>query len=536
MDCQGKNAAPEAVAVATWLGFAAMCIGMFMAILDVQIVATSLPTIGNALAVEPDRISWLQTAYLVSEVVAIATTGLLTRALSMRWLYVGAVTAFAAASLGCAASDSFTDLVAWRVIQGFAGGTLIPAVFSAVFLLFPFRRQGLATTLAGVLAVLAPTVGPIAGGWITATYSWHWLFLVNVAPGIVAAVSTVAFLPAGSTELGELASVDPGSLLGLGGGLAALEVGLKEAPGRGWLSLPVLGLLLVAALAAAIFVRRSRTAAVPVVDLGLFRERRFVFGCALSFACGFGLFGSVYLMPVFLGYVRGHDALETGSIMLTTGLAQLLVAPIAVAAERRLDARWLTAFGFAAFAAGSLLSVGQTVGTDAAGMFWPQVVRGAAIMFCLLPPTRIALGDLPPDKVGDASSLFNLMRNLGGAIGLALIDTVVYGLSPGYASELTSRLQAGDTAAATMIGISPELLASKLHTGVDAATQALVAPLIQRAALTQAIGEAWLLIGAVAIAAVILVPFAWKPRAAAARSPGRLPPAPHSLRLSGSGE
>ena len=178
---------PIPVTLSTSIGFAMMCVGMFMAILDVQVVATSLPTIQSALAIPPDRMSWVQTAYLIAEVIAIPLTGFLTRALTMRWLFVLAISIFTLASLGCAASESFAALIAWRILQGFSGGTLIPAVFSAVFLLFPISRQGLATTFAGVLAVLAPTVGPVVGGWITQTYSWHWLFLINVIPGIVSA-------------------------------------------------------------------------------------------------------------------------------------------------------------------------------------------------------------------------------------------------------------------------------------------------------------------------------------------------------------
>src|SRR3984957_7576528 len=162
------------------IGFAMMCVGMFMAILDIQVVATSLPTIQSALGIAPDQMSWVQTAYLIAEVIAIPLTGLLTRMLSMRWLFVLAISVFTLASLGCAASGSFAVLVSWRVLRGFSGGTLIPAVFAAVFLLFPVPQQNIATMLGGVLAVLAPTVGPVVGGWITETYSWHWLFLINV--------------------------------------------------------------------------------------------------------------------------------------------------------------------------------------------------------------------------------------------------------------------------------------------------------------------------------------------------------------------
>src|ERR1700712_2506096 len=155
---------------ATWLGFVLMCLGMFMAILDIQVVATSLPTIQDALAISRDEMSWIQTAYLIAEITAIPLTGWLTRVLTLRWLFTIAITLFTLASIGCAFSGNFPTLVGFRVLQGFAGGTLIPAVFSAVFLLFPVRLHPIATTMAGVMAVLAPTIGPVVGGWITETY------------------------------------------------------------------------------------------------------------------------------------------------------------------------------------------------------------------------------------------------------------------------------------------------------------------------------------------------------------------------------
>src|SRR6202795_1750332 len=187
--------APGEVRPATWAGFILMCLGMFMAILDIQVVATSLPAIQDALAISRDAMSWIQTAYLIAEVIAIPLTGWLTRVLTLRRLFVLAISLFTAASIGCALSGSFLTLVSFRVIQGFAGGTLIPAVFSGVFLLFPIRLYPIATTMAGIVAVLAPTVGPVVGGWITETWSWPWLFLINVAPGLIAAIATPFLLP-----------------------------------------------------------------------------------------------------------------------------------------------------------------------------------------------------------------------------------------------------------------------------------------------------------------------------------------------------
>src|ERR1700734_1078303 len=249
---------------ATWFGFVLMCLGMFMAILDIQVVATSLPAIQDALAISRDAMSWIQTAYLIAEIIAIPLTGWLTRVLTLRWLFVAAISLFTAASIGCALSDNFSTLISFRILQGFAGGALIPAVFSAVFLLFPLRLHPLATTLAGIVAVLAPTVGPIVGGWITETWSWHWLFLINVAPGLVAAAATPFLLPQDKTDFTEFRNLDVLSLLLLAIALATLEVGLKQAPQDGWLSPRPLALFAASLMSGWIFVSRTLKATHPV--------------------------------------------------------------------------------------------------------------------------------------------------------------------------------------------------------------------------------------------------------------------------------
>ena len=500
---------PEETPIRTAAGFAMMCLGMFMAILDVQVVATSIPTIEHALAVPADRISWIQTAYLIAEVIAIPLTGILTRILSMRWLFAGALAIFTLSSAGCAASSGFSELIAWRVIQGLSGGTLIPSVFAGVFLLFPERRQPAATTVAGVLAVLAPTVGPVVGGWITTTYSWHWLFLINVAPGVAASLAAVFLLPRERPDWRAAATLDALALVLMAAALAALEIGLKEAPQRGWLS-PLIGALwAVVIVGGAAFVGKTLSARRPLVRLSEFRVRRFAVGCAMSFVLGVGLFGSTYLLPVFLGGARGYGALDIGKVMLATGVAQLATAPIAVALERRIGTRLLTAFGFALFALGLGLNAFETTATGFRELFWPQIVRGCAIMFCLLPPTRMALGHLPDADVADASGLFNLMRNLGGAIGLALIDTVLYGRAPHHADAIVARLQAGDTGTARAVGIPMDLWAMRSAGPIDPSVKAMLQPMIEKLAFVRAANEAWAMLAAltaVAILALLLAP------------------------------
>jgi DHA2 family multidrug resistance protein len=236
-------------------------------------------------------------------------------------------------------------------------------------------------------------------------------------------------------------------------------------------------------------------------------DRRFAAGCALSFILGIGLFGSVYLMPVFLAFVRGHDALEIGEVMLITGLAQLLMAPVAVFLEQRANARLLTTVGFAAFAIGLGMSAFQTPRTDFHEMIAPQIVRGLAIMFCLLPPTRLALGHLDEAHVPNASGLFNLMRNLGGAIGIALADTVIFGRAPSIGSSLKDRLIVGDLSAADFVGIPAFMIEMQRDVPPTPRAIEMLRPLVEKAALTQAINEAWGMISILTAIALVCVAF-----------------------------
>lgn len=248
---------PVNASLATWAGFGALCLGMFMAILDVQVVVTSLSVIQVALDIGAERMSWVQTSYLIAEIIAIPLTALLTRVFSMRLLFAAATILFTLASIACAASFDFTSMITARIVQGFAGGILIPLVFAAVFLLFPKSQEAVATTTGGMLAVLAPTLGPLAGGWITENLSWHWLFLINVIPGIVALVVGLLCLPRAAPALSELRYLDWTSVLALAAGLAAFQIGLKNAPEQGWASVYVLPCLVLFIIFGALFIVRG---------------------------------------------------------------------------------------------------------------------------------------------------------------------------------------------------------------------------------------------------------------------------------------
>ena len=483
-----------------------MALGMFMAILDIQIVASSLPEIQAGLGIPLDRLSWVQTAYLMAEIVAIPLSGWLTLMLSTSGAFVACVVGFTAASLACAVSAGFWSLIPARIIQGFCGGALIPLVFSAIFLIFDWRRRTRATLIAGLFAMLAPTLGPVVGGFVTDRFSWHWLFLINLPPGIAVAMLVGWAVKIDRPDRRRFGAVDLWALPLLAMFLAGLELLLKEAPARGWSSTPMLLLAALCATSGIVLMIRSLRHPAPLIDLSAFRDRNFAIGCAFSFALGVGLYGATYLLPVFLGVVRGYDALPIGKIMMVTGAAQLAMAPVATMLERRADARLLIAAGYALLAIGWLGNGFMTVATDFWGLFWQQLARGAAIMLCLLPSTALALGGFEPARVPNASGLFNLMRNLGGAIGLALIDTILEQRAPAHVASLVARLQAGDPVAARIVGLPTERFTGVPLGPVDQATHDLVAPLIERAGLVAAFNDAWLWIGGAMLLSLSLAP------------------------------
>jgi DHA2 family multidrug resistance protein len=489
---------PPAATVGLWLGFGALCIGMFMAILDIQVVVTSLSVIEQALKIGADRMSWVQTTYLIAEIISIPLTGLLIRVFTIRWLFTGAITTFTLASIGCAFSFDFASLIVFRVLQGFAGGVLIPLVFAAIFLLFGRGlKQTIATTIGGLLAVLAPTLGPITGGWITEHYTWHWLFLINVLPGLVTLAIGVICLPRSLTRLHLFKTLDWISLVYVAVGLAALLIGLKDAPDQGWLAPPVFSCFVIFVICAYLAINRPN----PAITFVLLRDRNLAYGCLLSFILGIGLFGSVYLLPLFLAFVRGMGPLDIGVVILVTGIAQLITAPIIVQIDRFVDARLLSAIGFLAFAIGLLMSGFQSISAGYDEMFWPQVVRGAFVALCILPPIRFALGFIPRENIADASGLFNLSRNLGGAIGIALIDTVVFSRGPEHADRLVELIKSDPVKAAAALGLTMD----EMPDALDPTGLLGIMDVIEQASLTSAINEAWIVLSAITAVALVVL-------------------------------
>ena len=408
------------------LPFAVMCVGMFVALLDIQIVASSLQDIGGGLSAAQDQIGWVQTAYLIAEIIVIPLSGWLTRVFSTGWLFAASAAGFTAASLLCGLAWNIDSMIVFRALQGLLGASMIPTMFTSSFHYFQGQHRVYAAAVVGTIASIAPTLGPVIGGWITDTLDWHWLFYVNLLPGALIALAVPRLVRIDRPDFALLKDADYLGIVLLALTLGNLEYVLEDGARWNWFGdATIRGCAAIAAIAGLGFIARSLTCARPVVDLRAFGNRNFSLGCLLSFITGVGIFSNIYLTPLFLGYVRGFSAWQTGTAIFSTGVASLLGVPVYVALGRRIDLRWLMGFGLACFGLSMWWFSFITHDWGADQLLIPQLLRGFPQVFAVAPSVTLGLGSLAPERLKYASGLFNMMRNLGGAVGIALCGAIL---------------------------------------------------------------------------------------------------------------
>jgi DHA2 family multidrug resistance protein len=406
--------------------FVVMCIGMFMALLDIQIVASSLQDIGGGLSAAQDQISWVQTAYLIAEICMIPLSGWLTRVFSTRWLFTASAAGFTVTSLLCGLAWNIESMIVFRALQGLLGASMIPTVFTSSFHFFQGHRRVYSAAVIGTIASIAPTLGPVIGGWITDTLDWHWLFYINLLPGAAVTILVPFLVKIDKPDLSLLKGADYLGIALMATGLGSLQYVLEEGARWNWFDDSTIKTLsIIAVIAGGLFVVRSLTFINPVVDLRALGNRNFLLGCILSFVTGVGIFATIYLTPLFLGYVRGYSAEQTGIAIMSTGAASLLGVPVYIMLARRFDTRWLMMFGMAMFGLSMWSFTFITHDWGAKELLIPQILRGFPQVFVVAPAVNLGLGSLSPDRLKYASGLFNMMRNLGGAIGIAICGTIL---------------------------------------------------------------------------------------------------------------
>ena len=501
-----EKVAPEVRAI---LPFAVMCVGMFIALLDIQIVASSLQDIGGGLSAAQDQIGWVQTAYLIAEIVTIPLSGWLTRVFSTRWVFAASACGFTVASMLCGTAWSIQSMIVFRALQGMLGASMIPTVFTSSFHYFQGQRRVLAAAVIGTIASIAPTLGPVIGGWITDVASWRWLFYVNLLPGVAVAIAVGLLVDIDIPDLKVLKGADYPGIALMALFLGSLEYVLEDGARWNWLSdESIRTFAFAAAVAGVLFIVRSLTHRQPVVDLRALTNRNFLVGCILSFVTGMAIFGPIFLTPLFLGYIRGFSAWQTGTALLTTGAASLVGVPFYVVLGRRIDLRWLMMFGLASFGLSmwSYSLITHAWGADQ--LLLPQALRGFPQVFAVGPAVTLGLGSLPLERLKYGSGLFNMMRNLGGAVGIAICGALLNDQTNVHFLHIASNLTPANGELRTFVAATAAHLAPLVGSAQagSAATLKELWSLAYREAATMAYADAFRVLMVACLIAAALVP------------------------------
>ncbi len=493
------------------IAFIAMVFGMFMAILDIQIVSASLSEIQAGLSASSDEVAWVQTSYLIAEVIMIPLSGILSRAFSTRYLFAFSCAGFTLMSFMCSTASDINTMIVYRALQGFIGGAMIPTVFATAFTIFPREKQPIIGPMIGLVATLAPTIGPTVGGYLTDLFSWHWLFLINVVPGIIVTLATYVLVDFDKPDLSLLERFDWFGFLGMAAFLGGMEYVLEEGPQKNWFDENVIVVCAVASvLGGLLFFWRAFTARQPIVDLSAFQNKNFAFGSLFSFVMGVGLYGLTYVYPIFLARVRGYSSLQIGETMFVSGACMFVAAPIVGRLVNKVDPRLLIGLGFAGFAAGTWMASGITKDWDFWELLVPQMLRGFSLMTAMVPINNVALGTLPPARIKNASGLYNLTRNLGGAVGLACINTLINTRWDLHMARLHESVAWGHAQVEATLDMLTQAYASMGSDATLSATKQL-ALIVRGQALVMSLADVFLALTALFLVLVAVTPLIARP-------------------------
>src|SRR5499427_7177402 len=409
-----------------WLIAVAVMFGTFMEVLDTTVVNVSLPHIAGSLSVTPEEATWALTSYLVANAIVLPITGWLASYFGRKRLLTTAVVGFTTASFFCGFAPTLAWLVVFRIVQGLTGGVLQPVSQAVMLEAFPPAQQGKAMGVWGLGIVVAPMLGPVLGGWLTDNYSWRWVFYVNIPVGIVSIVMTKLFIFDPPYIRRTTAKVDTWGIGMLAVGIGGLQIVLDKGQQEDWFSSTwIASLTAISVLMLALFIVHELLSKEPVLHLRVFKERTYSTGVFLMTTLGFVLYGSLVLLPLFLQTVLGYPAIEAGIAMAPRGLGSFIAMPIVGFLTAKVDARKLLVVGLIGgsitlFMLGSLnLQIGYW------DIFWPQFFQGLTMGLIFVPLTTVTMSLIAREEMGNATSLFNLMRNLGGSVGIATIATML---------------------------------------------------------------------------------------------------------------
>ncbi|WHO72343.1 MDR family MFS transporter [Rhizobium sp. BT03] len=501
--------------VRMWMAVVGSTLGAFMAVLNIQIVNASLADIQGAIGAGTDDGGWISTSYLIAEIVVIPLSGWLTRVFSLRnYLLVNAIL-FLIFSVACAFAANLQQMIVLRAIQGFSGGVLIPMAFTIIITLLPKAKQPIGLALFALSATFAPAIGPTIGGYLTENWGWEYIFYVNLVPGVLMIGLLFASLDRAPMNLKLLSKGDWPGIVTMAIGLAALQTVLEEGNKEDWFGSDfILRLSVISAVSLTLFLVIELKTAQPLLNLRLLLRRNFGFGIVANFLLGIALYGSVFVLPIYLARIQGYNSEQIGMVLAWTGIPQLLLIPLVPRLMKRFDVRLLIVVGFALFAVSNFMNVHMTGDYASDQLFWPNIVRAIGQALVFTPLSAIATSGIEPENAGSASSLFNMMRNLGGAVGIASLQTFLSKREQFHSNILTNSVSVFEEATRDRVakltayfmnhGVSDQALAG--HKAVVA-----IALKIRRQANIMAFSDAFFLLGVALVVALLAILLLKKP-------------------------
>jgi DHA2 family multidrug resistance protein len=490
-----------------WAAVVGSTLGAFMAVLNIQIVNASLADIQGAIGAGTDDGGWISTSYLIAEIVVIPLSAWLARVFSVRnYLLVNAIL-FLIFSVACAFAANLQQMIILRAIQGFSGGVLIPMAFTIIITLLPKAKQPIGLALFALSATFAPAIGPTIGGYLTENWGWEYIFYVNLVPGALMVGLLWASLERSPMNLKLLAKGDWPGIITMAIGLAALQTVLEEGNKEDWFGSDfILRLSVIAAVSLTLFLIIELKTVHPLLNLRLLVRRNFGFGIVANFLLGIALYGSVFVLPIYLTRIQGYNSEQIGMVLAWTGIPQLLLIPLVPRLMKRFDVRLLIVVGFALFAASNFMNVHMTGDYASDQLFWPNIVRAIGQALVFTPLSAIATAGIEQENAGSASALFNMMRNLGGAVGIASLQTFLSKREQFHSNILTNSVSLFEEATRDRVarltayfmshGVSDQALAS--HKAVVA-----IALKLRKQANIMAFSDTFFLLGVALVVALL---------------------------------
>jgi DHA2 family multidrug resistance protein len=504
-------AAPQTVSLKTWIAVLGATLGAFMAVLNIQIVNASLADIQGGIGAGIDDGGWISTSYLIAEIIVIPLSGWLAQVFSVRIYLLTNAVLFLVFSAACALAHDLSQMIVLRALQGFFGGVLIPLAFTLIITLLPKAKQSVGLALFAVSATFAPAIGPTIGGYLTENWGWQYIFYVNLVPGAVMVGMLWFSLEPKPMKLALLREGDLPGIVTMAIGLGALQTVLEEGNKDDWFGSDfIVRLSIIAAVALTLFFWVELTSKKPLLNLRLLARRNFGFGTLANFLMGTALYGSVFILPQYLARIQGYNSEQIGMVLAWTGLPQLVLIPMVPRLVKRFDARLIIGVGFALFAASNFMNIYMTTDYGSDQLFWPNVVRAIGQALAFAPLSMVATAGIEAENAGSASALFNMMRNLGGAVGIAMLQTFLTKREQYHSNVLTPSVSLFEQATRTRID---QLTQYFINHGVteraDAAHRAFVAigAVVQKQAFILAFSDTFYLMGATLLVALMAVLF-----------------------------